>query len=118
MMIQSQNSWVITHIWPQDPPAAPLDIALAVAGWGVWAVGGGAWPGALTILGMSDSHFLFERDRVVCLCQSRVREIIRAPRRSYGSVQLPWPRAIGAVKVFSGKFWARLRTGTRKGILR
>ena len=42
-------------------------------------------------------------DRVVCLCQSRdVREIIRASRRSHGSVQLPRPRAIGAVEVFLG----------------
>ena len=59
--------------------------------------------GALTILGKSGSHFLFERDRLVCSCQSRdVREIIRALRRSHGSVQLPRPRAIGAVEVFFG----------------
>ena len=49
---------------------------------------------------VSDSHFSFERDRVVCLCQScDVREIIRASRRSHGSLQLPRPRAIGAVEL-------------------
>ena len=61
---------------------------------------------------VSDSHFSFERDRVVCLCQScDVREIIRASRRSHGSVQLPRPRAnrhriscIGAERCFF-VFW-------------
>ena len=68
--------------------------------------------GTLTILGMSDSHFIFERDRVVCLCQSRnVREIIGAPRRSH--VELPRPRAVGAAEVFWGSArsqasWTRL----------
>ena len=27
MMIQSQNSWVITHIWPQEPPTAPKAVS-------------------------------------------------------------------------------------------
>ena len=64
--------------------------------------------GALTILGKSGNHFLFERDRLACSCQSRdVREIIRALRRSHGSVQLPRPRAIGAVEVFLGSTQGR-----------
>jgi len=67
--------------------------------------------GALTILGKSGNHFLFERDRLVCSCQSRdVREIIRALRRSHGSVQLPRPRADGAR---SRCFWAQLRAWQR-----
>ena len=71
--------------------------------------------GALTILGMSDSHFLFERDGVVCLCQSR-------------DVRESYARRVGHMAVFSclGRapsarsrcFWVRLyRTGTRKGII-
>ena len=27
MMIQSQKSWVITHIWPQEPPTAPKAVS-------------------------------------------------------------------------------------------
>ena len=26
-MIQSQNLWVITHIWPQEPPTAPKAVS-------------------------------------------------------------------------------------------
>ena len=70
--------------------------------------------GALTILGKSGNHFLFERDRLACSCQSRdVREIIRALRRSHGSVQLPRPRADGAR---SRCFWAQLRAWQRERV--